>query len=247
VLDDTVEQGLPSAANHALSAIRKFFNWCVERGMLETSPCQGIKKPANNNARERVLDIDELAAVWKGASLVGYPFGPIVQLLILTAQRRNEVAQMQWSQIDLNAATWSLPSELTKNKRPHVVPLAPQSLALLKSLPRFTSDYVFPARGEHPAFAHFSRGKVRLDALAGVSEWTLHDLRRTTATHMAQLGVAPHVIERLLNHISGTFGGVAGVYNRFQYLDEMRAGLTAWEARMAEALARHNDRINKLG
>jgi integrase len=236
VLDDTVEHGLPSAANHALSAIRKFFNWCVERGMLEASPCQGVKKPANNLSRERVLDADELAAVWKGAQLVGYPFGPIVKLLILTAQRRNEVAHMQWSQIDLEAGLWSLPSELTKNGRPHLVPLAPEALSLLKTLPRFTSDYVFPARGEHPAFAHFSRGKLKLDALAGVDDWTLHDLRRTAATHMAQLGVAPHVIERLLNHISGTFGGVAGVYNRFQYLDEMRAGLKAWEDRIAATL-----------
>ncbi|MEZ5817407.1 MAG: site-specific integrase [Hyphomicrobiaceae bacterium] len=205
--------------------------------MLETSPCQGIKKPANNNSRERVLDADEMAAVWKGADLVGYPFGPIVKLLILTAQRRNEVSQMQWSQIDFEAATWSLPSELTKNKRPHVVPLAPVALALLKSMPRMTSDYVFPARGEHPTFAHFSRGKSRLDALAGVSEWTLHDLRRTAATHMAQLGVAPHVIERLLNHVSGTFGGVAGVYNRFQYLDEMRAALTLWQDRVVKSAA----------
>lgn len=236
VLDDTVEAGLPSAANHALSAIRKFFNWCVERGMLEVSPCQGVKKPANNNSRERVLDAAELAAVWKGAELVGYPFGPIVKLLILTAQRRNEVANMQWSQIDFEACTWTLPSELTKNKRQHVVPLSPGAAKLLTTLPRFTTDFVFPARGENPAFAHFSRGKLKLDALSDVAEWTLHDLRRTAATHMAQLGTPPHVIERLLNHVSGTFGGVAGIYNRFQYLDEMREAVTAWEAKVHGAI-----------
>lgn len=237
VLDDIVEEGLPSAANHALAAIRKFFNWCVERGMLDASPCLGIKKPAPNNTRDRVLDMGEMAAVWKGAELVGYPFGPIVKLLMLTGQRRNEVASMQWSQLDFKAKTWTLPAELTKNGRQHVLPLTPQTVTLLRALPRFTSDYVFPARGENPAFAHFSRGKVKLDALSGVKDWTLHDLRRSAATHLAKLGVAPHVIERILNHVSGTFGGVAGVYNRFQYLDEMRAALAKWEAQLARIVA----------
>ena len=195
ILDETVEQGLPSAANHALSAIRKFFNWCVQRGMLDTSPCLGIAKPANNNSRERVLDADELAAIWKGAELVGYPFGPIVKLLLLTAQRRGEVANMQWSQLNPEDKSWTLPAEFTKNHRQHILPLAPETVALLASLPRFTGDFVFPSRGQIPAFAHFSQGKSKLDVLSGVTDWTLHDLRRTAATHLAKLGVAPHVIE----------------------------------------------------
>lgn len=158
VLDECVEQGMPSAANHALSAIRKFFNWCVERGMIESSPCLGVKKPAPATARERVLDADELARVWKAGGLVGYPFGPIVKLLVLTGQRRSEVAGMQWNQIDLEAKTWTLPSELTKNGRTHVLPLTPLAESILSDLPRFASAYVFPAKGEHPVFAHFSRG-----------------------------------------------------------------------------------------
>ncbi len=242
VLDETVAEGLPSAANHALSAIRKLFNWCVERGMLDTSPCLGVKKPANNNSRDRVLDMQELAAIWDGAEMVGYPFGPILKLLILTAQRRNEVANMQWSQLDLDAKTWTLPAELTKNGRLHVVPLPPQAERTLRALPRFTDDHVFPARGNNPAFANFSQGKAKLDTFVRVEEWTLHDLRRSAATHMARLGVAPHVIERLLNHVSGTFGGVAGVYNRFQYLDEMRAALTAWEAALQCLLANPSEK-----
>ena len=204
--------------------------------MLSSSPCLGIKKPTPNNARDRVLDIGEMALVWNGAELVGYPFGPIVKLLMLTAQRRNEVASIQRSQLDFEANTWTLPAELTKNGRQHAVPLAPHAASLLRTLPHFTSDYVFPARGENPVFAHFSRGKLKLDALAGVKEWTLHDLRRSVATHLAKLGVAPHVIERILNHVSGTFGGVAGVYNRFQYLDEMRNALGMWETHLAEAV-----------
>jgi integrase len=237
VLDETVAEGLPSAANHALSAIRKFFNWCVERGMLDTSPCLGVKKPANNNSRDRVLDMQELVAVWNGADMVGYPFGPILKLLILTAQRRNEIANMQWSQLDFEAKTWTLSAELTKNGRLHVVPLTPQLERLLRSVPRFTEDHVFPARGSNPAFANFSQGKAKLDTFVRVEEWTLHDLRRSAATHMARLGVAPHVIERLLNHVSGTFGGVAGVYNRFQYLDEMRAALVLWEGALLGAVS----------
>lgn len=236
VLDDAVAEGMPSAANHSLSAIGKFFNWCVERGMLETSPCLGIKKPANNNARERVLDMQELGTVWKGADHCGYPFGPIVKLLILTAQRRGEVAAMQWSQLDLDAGLWTLPAQLTKNGRQHIVPLAPRAKALLASLPRFSGDHVFPAHGVNPAFANFSMGKAKLDKFAPVADWTLHDLRRSAATHMARLGIAPHVIERLLNHVSGTFSGVAGVYNRFQYVDEMREALATWEQELERRL-----------
>lgn len=230
VLDDIVEAGMPSAANHALAAIRKCFNWCVERGMLETSPCLGVKKPANDRARERVLDDAELRLVWAASDLVGYPFGPIVKLLILTAQRRNEVGHMQWSHLDLDAGTWTLSSEVTKNKRTHVVPLSAGAVSLIRSLPRFTSDYVFAAQGTNPVWTNYSMGKTKLDKFAKVEDWTLHDLRRTAATGMARLGTAPHVVERLLNHTSGTFGGVAGVYNRFSYLDEMREAFAAWEA-----------------
>lgn len=229
VLDDCVDAGLPSAANHALAAIRKFFNWCVERGLLDTSPCQGVKKPAQDKARERVLDADELARIWRAADLIGYPFGPVVKLLMLTAQRRGEVAGMQWPHLDLAAQLWTLPGEVTKNGRQHLVPIAPATEQLLSALPRFPGTYVFPSRGQNPAFANFTIGKRKLDVFAQVSDWTLHDLRRSAATHMARLGTAPHVIERLLNHVSGTFGGVAGVYNRFQYLDEMRAALARWE------------------
>ena len=229
VLDDCVDAGLPSAANHALAAIRRFFNWCVERGMLDFSPCQGVKKPAQDKARERVLDATELARIWRAADLVGYPFGPVVKLLLLTAQRRGEVAGMQWPHLDLTAHLWTLPAEITKNGRQHLVPIAPTTAQLLLALPRFPGNFVFPSRGQNPAFANFTIGKRKLDVFAQVTDWTLHDLRRSAATHMARLGTAPHVIERLLNHVSGTFGGVAGVYNRFQYLDEMRAALARWE------------------
>ena len=229
VLDNLVEHGKPIAANQSLAAIRKFFNWAVERGLIEVSPCMGIKAPAPKHSRDRVLSDDELAAIWRSAKVVGYPFGCIVQLLILTAQRRGEVTGMRWSDIDLGASSWSIPAARTKSNRAQTLPLSPATSALISSMPQFDDDRVFPAQGESAqTFSGFSKSKRRLDALAGVSDWTLHDLRRTAATGMAKLGVTPHVVERILNHTTGTLGGVAGVYNRFGYLPEMRDALGRW-------------------
>jgi integrase len=237
VIDAIVERGSPGAAHHAFAAIRKLFNWCVERGLIDASPCAGLKSPTKQKPRDRVLSDDELASVWRAATQVGYPVGPITQLLILTGQRRGEVAGMRWSDIDLKEALWTLPGELTKNARPHQVPLSQEASRIISSLPQLDDLYVFPARGrKQQPFMGFNKGKLRLDAASGVEEWTFHDLRRTAATGMAQLGVPPHVVERVLNHVSGTFGGVAGIYNRFGYLPEMRAAMEAWDARVSDLL-----------
>jgi integrase len=229
VLDSIVERGAPSGANHALAAIRKCFNWCVERGLIESSPCSTIKKPAKAEARERVLSDDELRSIWQAAEAIGYPLGVMVQLLLLTAQRRNEVVGMRWQDVDLSSAIWTIPGELAKSGRPHLVPLSARTHSCLASLPRLHESFVFPARGNGTTtFSGFSKLKAKIDQLSGVQAWTLHDLRRSAATHMGRLGVAPHVVERILNHMSGSFRGVAGVYNRFQYLPEMREGLERW-------------------
>jgi integrase len=228
-LDRIMRAGKHTMANRSLAAVRKLFNWAVERGMIEHSPCAGLKMPAKEKSRDRILSDDELLATWKTAGTIGYPFGHIVQLLILTGQRRSEVASMRWSDIDFERHTWSIPAELTKAGRQHVVPMTRMVEDLLKSIPRFHDDLVFPARGsEHRSFSGFGKCKDRLDELADVRDWTLHDLRRTVATNMARLGVAPHVVERVLNHKSGTLSGVAGVYNRFGYLPEMEAALVLW-------------------
>jgi len=229
VLDGIVERGAPIAANNALAAIRKFFNWCFERGIIASNPCNGIKKPAKAETRDRVLTDDELRSIWQASETIGYPFGTLVQLLLLTAQRRTEVATMRWRDVDLPSGVWTLPAELTKNGKPHLVPLSALVLARLAALPRLHETFAFPARGNSTTtFSGFSKLKAKADQLSQVHGWTLHDLRRSAATHMGRLGVAPHVVERILNHESGSFRGVAGVYNRFQYLPEMREGLERW-------------------
>lgn len=234
-IDAIVDRGTPSAARHAFAALRKMMNWCVQRGLIEASPCVNLSPPGQAKSRDRVLSDTELAKVLKAVDHVEYPFGKIVLLLLLTAQRRSEVGGMLWSEIDDKEALWTIPADRSKNGRPHVVPLSKEALKVLNSLPRFSSDLVFPARARtRSAYSGFSKHKRSLDALSEVHGWTLHDLRRTSATGMARLGVAPHVVERILNHTSGTFSGVAGIYNRFQYRDEMREAISIWSAHIAQ-------------
>jgi integrase len=233
-LEPVIKRGASGSARHAFAAARKMFNWMVEQGMLETSPFAGVKAPGKPGNRDHVVRDDELKRIWDRAESMGLPFGSIAQLLMLTAQRRGEVVAMEWSEIDKDKALWTIPGARTKNGKAHAVPLTAGALRILSTIERTWSPYVFPARGkpEQP-YSGYSKGKRQLDAAAELHDWTLHDLRRTAATGMARLGVAPHVIERVLNHVSGTFAGVAGIYNRFQYEDEMRKALEAWEQHLA--------------
>lgn len=236
----------PSEQQHALSAIRALFNFAVRQHMVEQSPCAAMRPLTRATTRERVLDDWELVLVWLAASATGYPFGPIVQLLILTGQRRGEIAALKWDWIDRKERTITLPASLTKNRRQHVFPFADRTEALIASLP-ILGEYLFPAQVETArgkpttVFNGWGKCKGRLDGLVTQSNkgealrpWTLHDLRRTFTTNLAALGTAPHVTEKLINHASGTISGVAAVYNRFQYMDEMRAALTKWDAHFLE-------------
>lgn len=230
VLDGIVERGKMSAARHAFAAIRKFMNWCVEEGLIEQSPCAGLKAPGKHKSRDRVLDEDEIARFWRATSKCDDTADIVMRLLLLTGQRCGEVCGMAWDEIDDKHALWTIPGDRTKNHKPHTVPLTPSTLALIASVPRTTSPLVFPARGkpEQP-YAGYAKRKKALDAAAKLSGWTIHDLRRTAATGLARLGAEPHVVERILNHASGTFAGVAGVYNRFKYVEEMRSALRLWD------------------
>ena len=254
ITDKLLKAGKPSAANHAFSAARKFFSWCVERDLIPVSPCYTLHAPAPIGKRSNVIEDTDLAMLWKAAAdEVGYPFGTIFQLLTLTAQRRGEVCGMRWDELDLDAGLWNIPGPRTKNAQRHTVPLTPAVLEILEGLApiakKTKSEFVFPARGKpEQSYTGYSKGKRELDAAFNKKrreeaiakgeapediedlDWTLHDLRRTAATRMAELGILPHVVERVLNHVSGTFGRVAGIYNRFQYVDEMRDALTTWES-----------------
>ena len=189
-------------ADRARSTLSAMFGWCVGEGILEANPVVGTNKQSKAKSRDRVLTDDELVAVWTAAP--ASDFGRIVKLLMLTGQRRDEIADLQRAEIEDDVL--ALPAERTKNSRPHDVPLSPQALAVLDDQPeRVGREYVF-GDGEG-GFTGFSSAKERLDDACGVADWTLHDLRRTMATRMADLGVQPHVIEAILNHVSGPQGG----------------------------------------
>jgi integrase len=238
LIDRVVDRGARVHANRVLAAVRVLFNWALSRGVIEASPAAGVKAPGAETARERVLAENELREVWRAADTTAYPFGPFFKLLILTAQRRDEVAGMRWSEIDATRALWTIPGERAKNAHAHAVALSAPALDILRAIPRLDgSDFVFTTTGSAP-ISGFSKAKARLDRASGVGlsdrdGWRVHDLRRTATTFMAEMGIAPHVVDKLLNHVSGSIRGVAAVYNRHSYTDERRRGLDAWAQRLA--------------
>ncbi len=234
VLDSIVASASAGSANNAMAVFKKLMNWCVDRGVIASNPIAGLKTPRKSVARDRVLTDDELQLLWAATEHDQYPFGPLVQLLILTGQRRAEVSEMRWFEINLNDAMWTIPAERAKNGIAHDVPLSPQVMSILHGLPRFAgSDYVFTTTGTTPV-SGFGRLKERLDREVGFDDWWFHDLRRTAASGMARIDVAPHVIEKVLNHKSGIISGVAAVYNRYSYADEKREALEHWSVYLSE-------------
>lgn len=253
VLERAEANGLGAGANRILANVRRMFGWAVERGYIDATPVTNVKAPVKETSRDRVLSDDEVRAFLLACDKAGDPFGPIFKLLLLTAQRREEVAAAKWAEIDLQEGLWTLPAARVKNAKAHVLPLSYQALALISSLPsRGESEFLFPARfarvkDDQPRpVSGFGRSKERLDALmlAGLRkmgqdrgaapddvvlpDWRLHDLRRTASSGMAKLGTPIHVTEKVLNHVSGVVSGVAAVYNRHAYRDEMRTALQAW-------------------
>jgi integrase len=246
LLDEMVDRGSPINANRLLAVLRRMFNWCVERGLVERSPCEKLKAPAAEQARDRILSEDEIRAAWQAFESLGWPFGRIAQLLLLTGARRDEIAAARWSEIDLEAKTWTIAKERSKNGIAHEIPLSDAAIRIIKELPRigskgdgfvFTTTMRAPVSGWSRAKSHVD--KAILEVLQADSEsaeapahWTLHDLRRTAASQMAGIGIAPHVVEAVLNHRSGTIKGVAAVYNRYNYAPEKRQALDAWARRL---------------
>lgn len=237
VLLELVEH--PRVHNKLKSHLSGMFKWAARRGLVEASPVIGFET-MDTRSRARVLAHDELRAVWKACDRAGYPYGPYVQLLILLGQRRTETAAMERRLIGADSV-WEIPAERTKNGRAQLVPLPALAVEIIKACPvigdteRKSSTFVFPA-ASRPSnhMTTYSDCKELLDKLSGVSGWWLHDLRRTLATGLAGLGVQPVVIEATLNHMSGERAGVAGIYNRYEYLEEKRSALEEWSIRIRE-------------
>ena len=233
----------PVARNRVRSSLSALFGWAVTEGLLDANPVQGTAKLDEGGSRERVLTQQELAELWSALDAEPNPqFADIVRLLILTGQRREEVGSLCWSEVADDRAI--LPPERTKNSRQHEVPLSRQAQTILARQPkRKGRDFVFGI-GE-AGFSGWSDCKARLDQALlaarrqtnrkakAMPDWRLHDLRRTCATGMAELGVQPHIIEAVLNHVSGHKGGVAGIYNRARYAEEVRAALARWADHVA--------------
>jgi integrase len=212
----------PTAANRARAALSAFFNWAIREGLAETNPVDNTNKN-KENSRERVLTAKELKAIW--SKLPENDYGRIVKLLTFTGQRRDEIGSLEWSEVNLDKKQIELPASRTKNNRAHTAMLSPPALDILKSIENDgESKYVF-GRYDGP-FSGWSKAKAELDQLVDIPHWTLHDLRRTASTNMAEhCGVMGDVIEAALNHKSGSKAGVAGVYNRAVYLEESRKAL----------------------
>jgi integrase len=222
----TVEHGSITALR-ARGALSSLYSWAMGMGLVEHNPVVGTFRPKDAEPRERVLNDHELATIWRSAGDGAY--GQVVKLLILTGARRAEVGGMRWSEIDRERAAWSVPANRTKNGRPLILPLQPIAMEIIQSVPeRVGRDHLFGSRSAD-GLAHW-HAKADLDQRLGavVQPWRLHDIRRTVATRMADLGVQPHVVEAVLNHYSGHRSGVAGIYNRSVYEREVRAALALW-------------------
>jgi integrase len=236
-LDRITDRGSPMMANRALSWLKVMCNWAVGRGLIETNPCNGVSRPEPETPRDRTLSDDELAALWDCADALTKPFSEFVKVLILTGQRLNEVAAMELAEVDLAKKTWTLPARRAKNGREHVIPLAEITCEILASLPHhYDSPFFFTLRGSRP-ISGFALIKNNLDDLlpTEMEPWVFHDLRRTIASGMARLGVNLPTIEKLLNHISGSFRGIVSVYQKYDFGDEKRRAVDLW--------AQHIDRI----
>jgi integrase len=248
-LGEIAQERGPYAGNRARATLSSFYGWAMNEGIVEANPVVGTNRQTDEKARDRVLSDAELVAIWNAST---GDYGGIVRLLILTAQRRDEVGAIARSELDLAGRKWTIPSARTKNGREHEIPLSDSALVILKAATarkgREGREAVFGDSEGGNGFSGWSKAKAALDqrmadAAAGTKEkkkpvpWRVHDIRRTVATRMADLGVLPHVIEAVLNHISGHKAGVAGVYNRALYSAEKRQALDLWAAHVEALIA----------
>jgi len=233
-LGEIAEQHGLFAANRGRAVLSAMFAWAIGEGLADSNPVIGTNKATEYVSRDHVLRDAELAAIWNACRDDDY--GRIVRLLILTAQRRDEVGAIAWGELDLQSALWSVPKERTKNGLPHDVPLSSAALEVLHPVPERAGRSLVFGEGKG-GFQGWSKAKAALDKRISetgvkVRPWRLHDIRRTVATRLGDLGTLPHVVEAILNHVSGHKAGVAGVYNRATYAKEKREALDAWARRV---------------
>lgn len=264
LIDGIMDSGRGTTANRVLAHTRAFLNWAASRDVIAASPAAGVKPPAREVSRDRVLSDGEVSLFWKACGNIGQPWGPLGRFLLLTAQRLNEAAQITDGEID--GEVWRLPPGRVKNGRAHDVPLAPQALEVLASVKRLSDQqgrpcpFIFTTNGRsavsgfHKARATIAAEMERvanLDLPDGspsmvITPWGFHDLRRTAATGMARLGVAVRVTEAVLNHVSGTGAGIVGVYQRHDFADEKRAALNLWARHVASLVGEEPSNVVPL-
>jgi integrase len=270
VLDAAVERGAPYQAHNLLGHVRRLFNWAIARGVygLDRSPCDRMKPKdviGKKALRTRILRDAEMRALWAATESMGYPYGPLIRLLVLTGQRKSEVSDARWSEFDLQRALWTIPAERMKADAPHTVPLTAEAVAVLESLPRFPNGgHLFSTTLGQKPVSGFSKAKIRLDeflsaelrnragelGIVHFEPWTIHDIRRTVRTGLSALPIPDLVRELVIAHAKP---GLHKVYDQYGYLDEKRRALESWEARLLEIVrpayaTRHNhDADNDVG
>ena len=215
--------------HNTYSSLSAFFTYCLTHDYLETNPLATIPAPKPPKARERYLTTSEIKAYWSATETLSYPWKHFYQLVLLTAQRRDEVASLEWSEMD--GETWTIPASKTKNGKEHLVHLSGLSVCVLAQVPKSASSFVFTTNGKTP-ISGFSKAKKLLPVFD--TPYVIHDLRRTFATHAASLGVLPDVADRVLNHVSGTRSGVKGVYQKFEFIKERKEALEMWSRYLRE-------------
>jgi integrase len=223
----TVRKDAPIGANRILAYLKTFFTWAVDQELIEASPAASVKRPAKEVKRDRVLTNSEILAVWQACGALGV-FGRAFRFMLVTGQRRSEVGEMSWSELDRTQRLWTLSRERTKADRAHEVPLSGLAMVIIEECPPL-GDFVFSTGRARP-ISGWSKAKAALDAKSGVTNWHLHDLRRTAATNMARLGVDRVVIGKVLNHAENE---VTAVYDRHQYDREKQRALDLWGERLA--------------
>jgi integrase len=246
VIEDVVQRGHPRGAGLLLAYTRKLFNWAMARDLIEHSPCDKVKAAdliGTTKPRQRTLTDTELKALWHATAGEDYPLNPFIRLLVVTGARRSEVARMTRDELDLDAGTWSLGGDRTKNEDPRILALPALAVGVLRALPEWDGPFVFSTTGGKRPISAFAKLKARLDGRLAIARWRLHDLRRTMRTHLSALRIEQHVRELMIGHRQH---GIEGVYDVHAYASEQRDGFEQWTARLLRIVEPTSARVVRL-